>query len=128
MSIIIVLPLSLSSSRLRAPLQLADALAQASETAQLRDRLRPFRRGLGRHHRRVRSGAPDRLGDEARRGDGNPVDDLDVSHYARRPTDGAVLADSRASRDPRESRDGGVRPDAHVVRDLDLVVELDPVL
>src|SRR4051812_40666832 len=41
---------------------------------------------------------------------------------------GAMPADARAARDADAARHRGVRADAHVVRDLDLVVELDPVL
>src|SRR5882672_734986 len=128
MSIMIVLPLSLSFSRLRVPFQLPDAPGEALEAAQLRDGLRPFLGGLRRQHRGIRSRAPDRLGHEARRRDDDAVGDLDVPHYARGAADGAVPADAGAPRDPREGGDGGMRPDAHVVRDLDLVVELDAVL
>src|SRR5471030_537245 len=106
---------------------MAYALTQHVQMAQARHVARPAAAVLGRMAA-IGSGFPNRLRDHGTPMDDDVIGDVEMSHDTDATADHAVFSYARAAGDTDAAGDGSVRADAHVVRDLDQIVQLDPIL
>src|SRR4051794_353126 len=108
-----------------ASFQVAHALDDFVEVAQMRSILQPLAVCRHRIQRRVGARLQDRLRNRSGAGYLYAIDDLEMPADHGAAPNAAIAADARAAGDADAAGDRGVRPDVAVVPDLDLIVELD---